>query len=105
LKPSRDGPNALRVVRVLERAGNADARGLLIKFAAGEYGADYIDEAKATLAGLRVRSPAGSRSGNDRKTSASGHGVQIGRTRVVIDLADPEGRGPRRARSMVLTAR
>jgi hypothetical protein len=50
-----DAPNALRVVRVLERAGNADARGVLDKLAAGEYGAEYVDDAKAALARLRIR--------------------------------------------------
>jgi hypothetical protein len=48
-------PHAHRVVRVLERAGNADARGVLVRLAAGEYGAEYVDDAKAALAGFRIR--------------------------------------------------
>jgi hypothetical protein len=44
---------AARVARVLERAAGADARGLLERLAAGEYGPDYADDAKAALARMK----------------------------------------------------
>jgi hypothetical protein len=44
-----------RVVRVLERAGNADARSLLSKLAEGEFGTDIAPTAKAALARLKTK--------------------------------------------------
>jgi hypothetical protein len=50
-----DAPSPLRVVRVLERAGTADARGVLTRLAAGEYGAEYVEDATTALPTLRIR--------------------------------------------------
>lgn len=44
---------ATRVVRVLERAGTADAKSLLTKLAEGEFGTAYQAPAKATVARLK----------------------------------------------------
>lgn len=42
----------VRAVRVLERAANADARALLVKLAAGEFGFEIAPDAKAALSRL-----------------------------------------------------
>lgn len=41
---------AARIVRLLERANSADARTLLAKMSAGDFGPDYPTEAKAAIA-------------------------------------------------------
>jgi hypothetical protein len=51
-QPVGTAGRTMRVIRVLERAGNADARTLLGKLATGEFGFEIVPEAKAALARL-----------------------------------------------------
>jgi hypothetical protein len=54
-QPVSAAGRTVRVVRVLERAGTADARTLLGKIAAGEFGFDIVPEAKAALKRMPVQ--------------------------------------------------
>ena len=54
-KPVGAGGKTVRAVRILERAGTAEAKALLAKAAEGECGFDVSQDAKAALARMKAK--------------------------------------------------